>query len=391
MKNTLRSVLAAALALSASMPAFALQDCELDGKQVNPDNGATTAGKTGILRCRDRDSGQLLREQELKNGQYLGLVRHYRNGKLEQEYSVNARGNRDGRARQFDPESGRLLRDETLADSRNVGLAQTFHKNGQRARIGFYADNGEIRAYADFNTSGQLSGLLCADRPLLGAQADETTWCGFGAREAVVTTLYGNDGNAREKLSYREGRVVAAESFWRNGKPQRRETFDANGGGTEQRYDEQGVKRKETHWLPSGRGRVKESEQEFHDSGALIHEQRWIDGLLASERHWYLNGQLREESSFEGAGGARLRHSKQYHDNGSQAFTGDFRPEGRYNEIPVGVQQRFDAAGRPQQESTYDERGRLTRQREFDAAGNVTRDDAVFEDGSRKAYATPAR
>ncbi|MBL8484366.1 MAG: hypothetical protein JNJ60_19370 [Rhodocyclaceae bacterium] len=390
MNTRLLPAFVAVLGLGLSLPAAALQDCEIDGKAVNPDNGATTAGKTGLLRCRDRDSGQLLREQELQNGAYVGLVRHYRNGKLEQEFSVNARGNRDGRSRQFDPDSGRVLREETLSDGRTVGLAQTFHKDGQRARLSYHEDRGEARAYVEFNTRGQLSGLRCGDRPLLGKQVDEAALCGFGAREPVLTTLYGNDGNAREKLSYREGRIVAAESLWRNGKPQRRETFHGDGGGIEQQFDEQGTKRKETRWLPAERGRVKELEQEFHDSGTLLREQRWTGGTLAAERRWYLNGQLRAESTYVDAGGTRLRRSKEFNDNGTPAFEGSFRLEGRYDERPQGTQRRYDGNGQLQQELIYDERGRLTRQREFDAKGSLTRDDAVFEDGSRKAYAAPA-
>jgi len=42
--------------------ARAAQDCELNGQPVNPANGGETARKTGVLRCKDRGSGQLLRE-----------------------------------------------------------------------------------------------------------------------------------------------------------------------------------------------------------------------------------------------------------------------------------------------------------------------------------------
>jgi hypothetical protein len=38
-------------------------------------------------------------------------------------------------------------------------------------------------------------------------------------------------------------------------------------------------------------------------------------------------------------------------------------------------------------ERYYDERGRLTRERELAAGGTVVRDDEVFEDGSRTAFA----
>jgi hypothetical protein len=51
----------------------AIVRCELGGKGVNPNNGNETAGLTGILRCKDEDSGKLQREQELRNGKNIGL------------------------------------------------------------------------------------------------------------------------------------------------------------------------------------------------------------------------------------------------------------------------------------------------------------------------------
>ena len=68
--------------LATPLAALAVQDCELNGQSVNPANGSTTAGRTGLMRCKDRDSGELQREQELKAGVFMGLVRFYEKGKL---------------------------------------------------------------------------------------------------------------------------------------------------------------------------------------------------------------------------------------------------------------------------------------------------------------------
>jgi hypothetical protein len=67
MKNLIWS---GVLALLAAAPAFAAR-CDLNGVEVNTDNGSTTAGKSGILKCY-RD-GKPWREQELRNGEYIGL------------------------------------------------------------------------------------------------------------------------------------------------------------------------------------------------------------------------------------------------------------------------------------------------------------------------------
>jgi hypothetical protein len=44
--------------------AFAVQDCELNGQSVNPDNGNTTAGRVFRDETYD-DSGRIMREKAL--------------------------------------------------------------------------------------------------------------------------------------------------------------------------------------------------------------------------------------------------------------------------------------------------------------------------------------
>src|SRR5687768_13935126 len=141
--------LVAALAALFHPAAQAVQDCELNGQHVNPANGHTTAGKTGLMRCKDRDSGELMREQQLQNGAFMGLVRFYEHGKLVKEHSVNARGNMEGPAREFSPATGRVLREAVYDDGHETGLSRSFHPGGQLRRATFYAEPGE-RAYAEF-------------------------------------------------------------------------------------------------------------------------------------------------------------------------------------------------------------------------------------------------
>ena len=83
---TLCAWAAALWCISAS--SHAVQVCELNGQSVNPSNGSTTTGKTGLMRCRDGEGGPVVREQELQNGVFMGIVRYYKEGALEREYSV---------------------------------------------------------------------------------------------------------------------------------------------------------------------------------------------------------------------------------------------------------------------------------------------------------------
>src|SRR5258706_14013956 len=85
------------LSLGLATPGHAVQVCELGGQSVNPSNGSTTQGKTGLMRCREADGGPVVREQELKNGMFIGIVRYFKEDVLEREYSVKEKGNPEGR------------------------------------------------------------------------------------------------------------------------------------------------------------------------------------------------------------------------------------------------------------------------------------------------------
>ena len=373
----------AALAFAAS--ADAVQDCEVNGQHVNPANGYTTQDKTGIMRCKDRDSGQLVREQELRAGKFVGIVRYYKDAKLEREHSVNERGNRDGRAREFGP-GGQVLRDETYRDGSLVGLSRAWHANGKLRRVAFHAER-EL-AHADWTEGGQLRELRCADKAVLAPEVDDAQLCGHGGKPATVE-FFSERGVLRARTVYQAGAIVRHESFWDNGKPSGQEET-ADGRRIERTFSREGVKRKEVHWLLRGKERIVEREQEFHETGPLVTERRWLAGErgaeLTAEQSFYLNGQPRRKAEYGGSGAERTADVSEFHDNGKPAFRGRYVVEGRYRERPVGTHQRFDDQGRLRRESFYDARGRITRERELNESGAVVRDDEVFEDGSRKAY-----
>ncbi len=389
------ALLIALLALPAA--AHAIQTCELNGEHVNPANGHTTAGKTGLMRCKDADSGVLQREQEWRDGKSMGLVRFYKNGVLEQEYSTNERGNRDGVARTFAATPGAknpLLREETMRNGTTIGLARSWYASGTLRRATFHGDDGREQATAEFNEQGQLSDLRCAPKALLAPAADDAAWCGHQSRASTVS-LFSSKGELAGKRTFERGELLKRESFWDSGKPREQAEITSQ-GGVERSFANDGSKRRETQWIwqasssDAARRRITTLEQEFHESGTLVRERRWTPAErgaeLSSEKQWYLNGQPREASEFISEGGRRLRSDTSFHDTGKPAFESTWLLEGRYERQALGVHRSFDEAGRLRSERHHDERGRVTRERELDAAGQVTRDDAVFEDGSRKAF-----
>ncbi|MFT3666369.1 toxin-antitoxin system YwqK family antitoxin [Piscinibacter sp.] len=386
-----------ALLLAAAPPAHAIQTCELDGAHVNPANGHTTAGKSGLMRCKDAGSGVLQREQELRDGRFVGAVRFYRNGVLEREHAVNERGNRDGLAREYAATPGAnnpLLREETLRNGSTVGLARAWYANGTLRRASFHGDDGREQAVAEFNERGQLAELRCAARPQLAPAADDAAWCGHRGAPAPVS-LYDGRGALAGTRVFERGELRRRESYWDDGKPRESAEISTSGGG-ERSFARDGVKRRETLWVwQAGAGdaakrRLTTLEREFHDSGTLLRERRWTPGErgaeLAAEKRWYLNGQPREASEYIVEGGKTIRRDLHFHDNGQPSHDGRWLLAGRYEQQPLGIHRSFDEAGRLRAERHDDERGRITRERELDAAGAVVRDDAVFEDGSRKAF-----
>ena len=131
------------------------ESCDPDGQQVNPSNGSTTEGKTGLMRCRDGEGGPVVREQELKNGVFMGAVRYYKDGvssaSTASTSAATATARRaSGSARQRRRQA-RAGEEETLRDGRTVGLARSWYPSGQLRRVAFHDDEegaGERRIHA---------------------------------------------------------------------------------------------------------------------------------------------------------------------------------------------------------------------------------------------------
>jgi antitoxin component YwqK of YwqJK toxin-antitoxin module len=386
------SFLSLAAGLAVAVPAHAIIVCELDGQHVNPANGHTTAGKSGLMRCRDGEGGPLQREQELRDGKFVGLVRFYKDGVLHKEHRVNERGNRDGPAREYAATAGaenRVLREETLRDGTTVGLARSFHPNGTLRRASFHADDGREQAVAEFTADGRLAELRCGPAPQLAPAADDAAWCGHRGTAATVD-LFGSGGVLRGRITHERGERRRVESFHDGGKPSEIVEIRAD-GGRERSFSADGTPRREREWTGSGNTRTTVLEREFHESGTPARERRWTPdkrgARLASEATWYQNGQPRERHEYRYDAEQPVFVATSFHDNGKPSGEGSFRVAGRYERLPLGIHKRYDEAGRLRVELHQDERGRIAREREYDDAGRVKRDDEVFPDGSRKAYA----
>ena len=400
-----RKALPAILLGALAVPALAIQTCDLDGQHVNPANGHTTADKTGLMRCRDADTGVLQREQELQNGVFMGLVRFYKNGELEREHRVNEKGNRDGVVREWSVESGKprvLVREATERNGRTVGLAKSWYPTGERRRLTWYGDEEREQASAEFAPDGKLTDLRCTTKPVFAPEFDDRAACGFAGPSTV--TLAGASLPV-SRLTFVNGERRRTETLYESGSVRElRETTDTI--VLERRFAADGTKLREVQCARVTGGAasdarprtVKVLEQEYHASGKLVQEQRWVPddrlgALMTSDVRWYLNGQPRQRTEYATADAQRTRREITYHDNGKPSSEGSWivgAPASRFDrsdrsERPVGAHKVYDDNGRLRGERVYDDKGRVTREREWDERGTVVRDDEVYEDGSRKA------
>lgn len=352
--------------------------CELNGESVNPANGNTTAGKSGMMRCRTED-GALQREEELRNGKFMGKRVFYgRDGRKEQ--MVNEKGNLDGSVREFFP-SGRLKEEGQYSNGDRTGLYKRYYESGQLERIAYAILNkghGERDAYLEYTEDGKLRGLQCGTRSLM---PEDRAPCGFSNGPSKVDLYRAARGSVRvdTRVSYLGGVLVERISFDDNGQQARSYSLKDNIETTRE-YFPDGKPRRERAFAKSGDSRGRDGvEREWGSNGQMTREVRYAGGAETAATEWYMNGSMKQKRSVEGGGRDALAHVEDYFDNGKPSRRGDTR-----NGRPVGKHESFDEAGMLREEASYDDQGVLKARRVYDEYGKLTADEEYFEDGSRK-------
>jgi len=371
--------------------AHAIIRCEFNGKSVNPSNGAETAGLTGLLRCRDENTGQLQREQELTDGKYLGKERFFdREGRLTRERSVNERGNSQGRVAEFWP-NGQLKREEFAENGSTVGAVRRFDANGRPERLSFHAA-GQEQFAIEYNAAGQPTRLQC---PRASVLPEDRKPCGFEG--AADTPLFTSAGAKAGQVRYDQGRLllstewtsdglVAQQMLYEEGRRVHR-SFFTEGGKSVLREERIFAPDEPQRLLRDTRGPLL-SLRRFGSSGPLIEQRGYAQGREALLERWYLNGSVRERSTVTGTGESTRIQRELRDDEGRLTRREMLTAE----QFPTGVQQQFHANGRMAQEDRYtapDARGRtrLEARKQWDESGKLVADDTILEDGSRQRKA----
>lgn len=378
--------------------ADALIRCEMNGKSVNPNNGSETAKLTGILRCKDEDSGKLQREQELRDGKYLGVERFFdREGRLERERNVNERGNSQGVEKSFWP-NGKLKSEGTSDNGTTQGLVRHYFDSGRPSRLAFYRDR---RALLDigFNPDGSYGELRCPDVSLI---AEDRKACGFDGK--TETTLQNSKGVRIAQHVWEQGKLLSL-TLYRNGDSIESTMFFEQGRRVRRVYGEgkitptnasgANVLREERIYEPppanelalnASAGRLQSSRL-WGSNGQLIEQQVYVDGKVSQADFWYLNGAKKEKTVATGSGSSLRTLRELFSDDGKLVSRHTLGPSGAAS----GLQQYYFANGKLQREELFGEpgsagtgRSRVLSHKEWDDTGKLVADDEVLEDGSRR-------
>lgn len=392
MKNIANATLLIA-ALAISTGAEAIIRCEMNGKPVNTNNGAETAGLTGLLRCREEDTGRLQREQELRDGKYLGMERFFdREGKLTRERSVNERGNSQGQVREFWP-NGQVKLEEVAENGETRGVVRAFAQSGKPERIGFVRDRQTVFSL-EYNEQGQINRLQC---PATSVMAEDRKPCGFEGR--TDTVLFGNKGEKSGQRTFDKGRLLEAINWQTDGSLASQQLFDG-GRRVHRNYSAQGnssgkaVLREERVYeaddnvLNATRGKLL-SIKLWGASEQITEHRRFADGREVALERWYLNGAIKERSATTGTGAEARLQRESFNDAGALVRREKLVAGRDYGGDYTGVQQAFHDNGKLAVEDTWsnpDDRGRtrLIARKQWDETGRLVADDEILEDGSRK-------
>jgi antitoxin component YwqK of YwqJK toxin-antitoxin module len=337
-----------------------------------------------MMRCKDEDSGKLHREQELRNGKYVGLERFYdRNGSIIKERTINERGNTQGLEKTFWP-NGQVKSEETADNGQALGVARQFNETGKLRRLSFMQDRREILEIG-FNADGSYAELRCHTSSVL---PEDRKPCGFEGK--TDTKILDQNSKQRALQTWEQGKLLASVGYRDTGEVESDMRFEQGRRVHKRFHDAKNQLREERifeasdHLLRASQGALLSLKQ-WATSGQMVLHTRYAEGKANLTERWYLNGALKEKVAVTGIANTARTLRENYSDEGKITSRETLNAD---NQV-VGLRQTYFSNGNIMREDTYNEpdgrgRTRLTKRKEWDDSGKVTADDEILEDGSRK-------
>lgn len=266
------------------------QTCTLNNEHVNLNHGGTTAGKTGMIICKNED-GKVVREIELKNGKEIGkrMMIDYQGNR--EEYTVNEKGNVDGEKKVISKD-GTLLSKGKFVNGKSIGIHKYFYPSGKLRDIYYYEEekNNAIMSVS-FREDGSVTSFHCAKESL--AKEDKQV-CGWGKKITTKMRDY--------EVTMLDGKLISETNFDRNGKK------------TSERV------------LTDG----KTIQKKFFETGELKEENSFKESVQLTSKEYFMNGKLSKETTFENVDKQVLQTIKTYYDDGRLMTEGKYFRGGRY-------------------------------------------------------------
>lgn len=320
-------------------------NCTLKGEHVSPYNGATTAGKTGMVICKNEE-GKVTREYELKDGKEIGRKVFVRYDGNREEYSVNEKGNIDGLKKVFNKD-GKLIYEGNYSNSDSVGLHKEWYDSG--ALKGIHADN---KMRIDFDRDGNPYNIRC-DKEKSYTKEDKEI-CGWNKPFETK--------HKRGSETYSKGQLI------------KEVILDFKGKLSSESVIENGV----------------ETTKKFFETGEVKSISTYKGRTILSLKEFYMNGNLSSEATIKPDGDFLRKDQKTYYDDKTLSSEGSYimmrnfdQPDGLVksywqNTKPKMIENYKD--GKYEGEvQTFDDNGQLISKRTY--AADILKREIIYKDG----------
>lgn len=293
-----------------------LEDCSLNGKDINLDNGDSTRGITGTVHCKDRTTGQTTRDIPYVKGQTDGILKDYRWG--TKEFSEYKNGQPTQRSQKWD-QKGRLVVN-TLSDAKEQhAVNKAYYPNGALMRETLTQPGTTTKLHLEYYSDGHLAQVRCDNGPV--GRKD----CGYGDKTGELKTYYKN-GKLKKIMRFAHGLGdgITETHFDSNGKIGRTEMWVAGvqEGPSEEFWENGRLMTQRTY----KNGKTTGSLKKFFEEGGLAEESVTENGVVQQEKTYYQNGHPKTET-VRRDGTVTV---KEFWDSGKPEFTGTFTEKTRY-------------------------------------------------------------
>ena len=219
------------------------------------------------------------------------------------------------------------MRYRSIGKENRTGIVKEYNPEGKQIN-GFRMVNGKQKGGSViFDENGKLKSFACEDKPLFNGDQER---CGFNGKPAKVTLSNGSI------VTHMDGRIIEKEYIVADGSKNVDKYSYSNTGEATVRFMEYHKNGKLYRDFSVINEKREGKFVEYADNGKLKMEKEYKNGVDMTEKIYYMNGKLKEDSIRNPDG--KSMSVKSYWDNGQLQSAGVFAFKGRGygSTIPVG-------------------------------------------------------